>query len=123
MFDQGSKSTQMMLETTEQRVKNAGGPQCRCVPAKSLQSCLFATLWTVACQPPLSIGFSRQEYWSGLPCPPPGDLPNPGIKPASLASPVLAGRFFITSATWEAPGPAHTYPKMRPEYPSKIPMC
>ena len=81
MFDQGSKSTQMMLETTEQRVKNAGGPQCRCVPAKSLQSCLFATLWTVACQPPLSIGFSRQEYWSGLPCPPLGDLPDPGIKP------------------------------------------
>ena len=83
MFDQGSKSTQMMLETTEQRVKNAGGPQCRCVPAKSLQSCLFATLWTVACQPPLSIGFSRQEYWSGLPCPPLGDLLNPGIEPRS----------------------------------------
>ena len=45
---------------------------------------LFATPWTVARQAPLSMGFSRQEYWSGLPCPPPGDLPNPGIKPASL---------------------------------------
>ena len=44
---------------------------------------LFATLWTVACQAPLSLGFSRQESWSGLPCPPPGDLPHPGIKPQS----------------------------------------
>ena len=54
-------------------------------------------------QPPLSMGFSRQEYWSGLPCPPPGDLPNPGIEPVSLMSPALAGGFFTTSATWEAP--------------------
>ena len=54
------------------------------------------------CSPPgSSIGFSRQEYWSGLPCPPPGDLPHPGIKPVSLTSPALAGRFFTTSATWE----------------------
>ena len=43
----------------------------------------FGTPWTAACQAPLSMGFSRQEYWSGLPCPPPGDLPHPGIKPAS----------------------------------------
>ena len=49
---------------------------------------LFATLWTVARQAPLSMGFSRQEYWSGLPCPPPGDPPNPGTEPASPASPV-----------------------------------
>ena len=54
---------------------------------------LFETLWTVACQAPLSIGFSRQN-WSGLPCPPPGDLPDPGIKPTSLMSPALTGRFF-----------------------------
>ena len=47
---------------------------------------LFVTLWTVAHQTPLSLGFSRQEYWSGLPCPPPVDLPNPGIKPTSLKS-------------------------------------
>ena len=52
---------------------------------------------------PLSMGFSRLEYWSGLPCPPPGDLPNPGIKLVTLKSSALAGRFFITSATWEAP--------------------
>ena len=45
---------------------------------------LSATLWTVAHQAPLSMGFSRQEYWSGLPCPPPGDLPDPGIEPESL---------------------------------------
>ena len=62
----------------------------------------FATPWTVARQAPLSMGFSRQEYWSGLPCPPPGDLPDPGIKPESLASLALAGRFFTTSATWES---------------------
>ena len=46
---------------------------------------LFATLWSVACQAPLSMGFSRQEHWSGLPCPPPGDLPDPGIEPGSAA--------------------------------------
>ena len=57
-----------------------------CVCAKLLSHVwLFATLWTVARQAPLSMGFSRQEYWSGLPCPPPGDLPYPGIEPASPA--------------------------------------
>ena len=63
---------------------------CVCVCVRSL-SCvpLFVTLWTVAHQAPLSTGFSRQEYWSGLPFPPPGDLPNPGIKPASPVSPAL----------------------------------
>ena len=50
---------------------------------------LFVTLWTIAQQAPLSMGFSKQEYWSGLPCPPPGDLPNPGIKLASFLSPAL----------------------------------
>ena len=63
---------------------------------------LFASLWTVALPIPLSMGFSRQQYWSGLPCPPPEYLPDPGIKPSSLTSPALAGGFFITSATWEA---------------------
>ena len=55
---------------------------------------LFVTLWTVAHQAPLSMEFPRQEYWSGLPSPSPGDLPDPGIEPASLESPALAGGFF-----------------------------
>ena len=63
---------------------------------------LFATIWTVAHQAPLSMGFSRQEYCTGLPCPPLGNLPHPGIELASFTSPALAGRFFTTSATWEA---------------------
>ena len=63
---------------------------------------LFATPRTVARQAPLSMGFSRQEYWHGLPCPPPGDLPDLGIEPGSLMSPALSGKFFTTSATWEA---------------------
>ena len=57
---------------------------------------LFETLWTVAHQAPLFTGFSRQEYWSGLPFPSPGDLPKAGIEPKSPVSPVLAGRFFTT---------------------------
>ena len=61
---------------------------------------LFVTLWTVAYQAPLSMGFSRQEYWSGLPCPPPGDLSYPGIAPMSLTSPALVGGFFTTSTTY-----------------------
>jgi len=64
--------------------------------------CLFVTLWTIASQAPLSMGFSRQEYWSGLPCPPPGDPPDPGIEPGSPMSPALADKFFTTSITWEA---------------------
>ena len=56
---------------------------------------LFATLWTVAHQAPPSLGFSRQEYWSGLPFPPPGNLPDPGLEPTSM-SPALAGRLFTT---------------------------
>ena len=75
-----------------------------CVCAKLLQSCLTLclTLWTVARQAPLSMGFARQEYWSRLPCPPPEDLPDPGTKPPSLTSPALAGRLFTIRATWEA---------------------
>ena len=60
---------------------------------------LFQTPWTVACQAPLSMQFSRQEYWRGLPFPSPGDLPDPGIKLASLVSPALADGFFTTSTT------------------------
>ena len=63
---------------------------------------LFVTPWTAAHQAPLSMRFSRQEYWNGLPCPPPGDLPDPGMEPTSLRSPALAGGFFTTGTTWEA---------------------
>ena len=73
---------------------------CRAVLSHCSQLCV--TLWTIACQAPLSMGFSQQEYWSGLLCPPPGDLPKLGIKPVSLMSPALVGGFFATSTTWEA---------------------
>ena len=73
-----------------------------CILSRLSHVWLFVTLWTVAHQDALSIGFSRQEYWSGLPCTPPGDLLDPGIKPESLTFPALADRFFTTSATWEA---------------------
>ena len=86
-----------------------------CLHAKSLQSCL--TLCDpMDCSPPgtSSMEFSRQEYWNGLPCPPPGDLPNPGIEPMSRMSPALAGGCRrkaqeTASATWELPSCWSTY--------------
>ena len=68
------------------------------------QSCLTLCdpMEPIARQVPLSMRFPRQEYWSELPFPPPGDLPDPGIKPESLRSPALTGGFFTTSITWEA---------------------
>ena len=79
--------------------------QCVCVCGCSLtQSCLtLCSPCTAACHAPLFMGFSRQEYWSGLPFPTPGDLADPGMEPMSLASSALAGGFFTsTSTTWEA---------------------
>ena len=64
---------------------------CTCVLSYFSRVQLFVTPWTVARQAPLSKGFSRQEYWSRLPCPPPGDLPHQGMKPTSLMSPTFAG--------------------------------
>ena len=64
---------------------------------------LFVAPWTVGCQAPLSMGFPRQEYWRGVPFPTPGDLPDPGIEGPSRGPPALAGGFFTTSATCEAP--------------------
>ena len=101
------------------------------VKVKSL-SCvwLLVTPRTAAYQAPLSMGFSRWDYWSGLPCPPPGDLPDPKIEPASLTSPALAGRFFTTSTPglhvtilstnmpWKISCPIpHAWSKMPPLYP------
>ena len=74
---------------------------------------LFATLWIAACQAPLPMGFSRQEYWSGLPCPPPGDLPDPGLEPSSLESSALAGGYFTTVS----PGKPPNYLLISEKYP------
>ena len=75
---------------------------CMCVLSHVSHVWLFATLWTVAHETPLSMGFSRQKYWSRLPYLLPGDLPDLGIELTSFMSPALAGRFFLASATWEA---------------------
>ena len=80
-----------------------------CMRAHSLSHVqLFATLWTLARQAPLSMGFPRQEYWSGLPFPSLEDLPNPGTEPTSLAPPALAGGFFIIDPPGKLP-PMYTY--------------
>ena len=71
-----------------------------CMLSRFSEVQLFVTPWTVARQAPLSMGFSRQEYWSGLPFPSPGDLPNPGIELVSLST--LVGDFSSTNTTWEA---------------------
>ena len=86
----------------EGRDKLGVGLTDACMLSRFSRVQLFATLLTVARQAPLSMRFSRQEYWSDLPCPPPGDLPDPGIK---SVSPALAGRFFTTSTIWEANKP------------------
>ena len=83
-------------------VRGTVHPPCACMLSPFSCVWLCATLWTTACQALLSKGFSRQDYWSGLPCPPPGNRSDPGIKPVSLMTPALAGGFFTTSATWEA---------------------
>ena len=72
---------------------------------------LFVTLWTAAHQAPLSVGLSREEYWSGLPFPPPGNLPDPGIEPASLVSPALqAGYLPLIHLAAPIPAVAHGWP-------------
>ena len=86
------------LYSTEVKLETVG--LWACVLSRFSHVWLSMTLCTVAHQAPLSMGFSRQEYWSGLPCPPLGDLPNPGIKPTSLMFPALAGGIFTTSSTW-----------------------
>ena len=76
---------------------------CACVLSRFSHVQLCVTSWTIAHQTHLPMGFSRQEYWqSGLPFPSPGDLPDPGIKPTSLMSPALSGRFFTPGTSWEA---------------------
>ena len=74
-----------------------------CMLSRFSHVLLTVMQWTGAHQAPLCMRFSIQEHWSGLPCPLPGNLPDPGIEPMSLTSPALTGRFFTTSAAWEAP--------------------
>ena len=83
---------------------------------------LFATLCTVACQAHLSMGFSRQESWSRLPCHPPQDLPDPGIKPAFLMSPALARRFFMLVPLGKPKRTHNHHPPQSnlPKYPRKF---
>ena len=80
-----------------------------CVLSRLSRVRLFETPWAIAHQAPPSMGFSRQEYWSGLSCPPPWDLPQPETEPASLMSPTLAGRFFTTSATGKDSSGYHSH--------------
>ena len=102
-----------VISTVDQETRGALGHRAVSTPTTPPDTCvcvlslfshvrLFGIPWTEARQAPLSMEFSRQEYWSGLPCPPAGDLPDPGIKPRSPTSPALAGRFLTTSATREA---------------------
>ena len=91
----------------EREAQEGGGPASL---LSGFSRLTLVTLQTVVRQTPLTMGFSRQEYWNGLPCAPPGDLPDPGIETASLTPPALAGGFFTTSATWEAQD-VHSYGK------------
>ena len=79
---------------------------CYCSVAKSCPTLLQSHVWAVARQAPLSMGFSRQEYWSGLPFPSPGNLPNPGVKPISPAS---AGKFFTTESPGKSKVPLYLF--------------
>ena len=92
----GQKRVGRHLATKTKRRRRRRRPS-PCARGELLQACL--TVSTVACQAPLSMGFSRQEYWGGFLCPPPGHLPDSEIEPASLISAALAGGFFTTNAT------------------------
>ena len=104
----------IVIKPQEKKIKDGGrGRSTKINPKQLTNVCytvlshfnhvqFFATLWTVACHAPLSMGFSRQEYWSGLPCFSPGDLPNSGNRTFISTFPVLASRRFTTSAMWEA---------------------
>ena len=86
-------------EDKRRSISEAGEWQARLSSFSCVWLC--ATLGTIVHQAPLSMGFSRQEYWAELPCPPPGNLPNPGIEPTSLVSPSWAGVFFSSLETWK----------------------
>ena len=90
------------LITNSSALEHALSSTRLCMRSRFSHVQFFATPWTIARQAPVSMGLSRQEYWSGLPFPPPGDLPDPGIERLSLMILALADGFFTTSTTWEA---------------------
>ena len=102
----GKNYIRVLLSHKQQVATGPFGLLCMCV--KSLLSCLILCDLMGYSLQPRSMGFSRQEYWSGLPCPPLGDLPDPGIEPVSITSPALAGRLFTTSTNREALGYSRT---------------
>ena len=107
MINSHTQRCSMSLNIREMQIKTTisyhlNTSQNICLPSCFSHDRLFATLWTVAHQPPLSKGFSREESWSGLPFTPLGDLPHSGTELASPSFPELTGTFFTTSATWEA---------------------
>ena len=103
-------NTHMHTHTHKHIYAHTYTPMHACVPSRFIHVRLFATVWTVACQVPLSMGFSSQKYWSGLSCPSPGDLPNPCIDSASLTSCLLH---------WQA----GSLPLAPPRKPSPIHIC
>ena len=140
--------THLMRPAASPHTKARQDPTRKAKQAASLLLCmlshfsrvqLFTTPWTIACLAPLSVGFSKQEYWRRLPCPPPRDLTDPGIEPVSLTSSALAGGFFITSASWEVqldisviklvwrwkPGPLEASRQIQDEWVSQVwgPWC
>ena len=107
-FSESSGFFKCSLSSCNKQERSGEVCLCVCMLSRFCHVWFFVTPWTVSHQAPLSIGFSRQEYWSGLPCPTPGDLPNRGLRSnlmwfESLKSPALTGWFFTSSATWEAP--------------------
>ena len=84
-----------LVSCTSNKIPSASPCMCMLTCFRPVQ--LFLTPWTVACQAPLSMGFSRQEHWSGLPYPPPGDLPDPGMEPVSPAFPALLANSLLLS--------------------------
>ena len=114
----GSERCRLPLQVSWVKPDTVIHPTQACFPQAHARACmlshfsrvqLFVTPWTIAHQAPLSVGFSRQEYLSGLPFPSPGDLPNPGMEPTSPASPALADGSFTDSTTWEVPSDPQPY--------------
>ena len=102
IMDTSMRMAEFLLDLPETITTLYVNQLCACLLSHFRCVQLFATPWTVVRQAFLSTGSSRQEYRCGLPCPPPGDPPNPGIKPTFLTSPALAGGFFTNSTIWES---------------------